>query len=101
MAHPLPTNWLGNGTGLLEGMTLWANNVTFGAFWALMLLGFSVVVLIATVKFGGPRSFGYASFVGMTGAIFMTIAGLMTWGIASMFIVVGFVGFVVLILNER
>lgn len=101
MAHTLPTNWIGNGRGLFEGMALWANSVTNGLFWALMLLGFGVVVMIATSKFGGPRSFGFASFVGMMGAIFLTIAGLMSWGIASMFIVAGFVGFVVMILNER
>lgn len=101
MAHALPTNWVGNGTGLLEGMALWANNVTNGLFWALMLMAFGVVVMIATSRFGGPRSFGYASFVGMIGSVFLTIAGLMSWGIASMFIVVGFVGFVVMILNER
>ncbi len=101
MAHTLPTNWMGNGTGMLQGLANWSNNVTNGLFWALMLLGFCVVIMIATSRFGTPRSFGYAAFVGMTGATFLTIAGLMTWGIASMFIVVGFIGFVVLILNER
>lgn len=101
MAHELPTNWAGNNTGLLEGMAKWAYNVTDGLFWALMLLGFCVVILIAAARYGGPRSYGYASFVGMTGAIYLTIAGLMSWAIASMFIVAGFVGFVVMVLNER
>ena len=99
MAHQLPTNW--NGSGMLQGMLSWSNNVTFGLFMPLLLLGFCIVLMIATSRFGTPRSFGFASFVGMMVATFLTVAGLMTWSIASMFIVVGFIGFVVMILNER
>lgn len=101
MAHTLPTNWLGNGTGLLQGLASWASDVTHGLYWALLLLGFCVVLMIATSKFGTPRSFGFASFVGMMGSTFLAIASVITWGIASMFIVVGFIGIVVMILNER
>lgn len=101
MTFELPTNFVGNGKGLLQGFTSWAYNVTNGYFFALSLMVFCICLMIATSRFGTPRSFGYASFVGAIGSTFLAIMGLLSWGIASLFIVVGLIGFAVMILNER
>lgn len=101
MAFELPTALVGNGKGLFQNFFEWGFRVTNGWFFALLLLGFCIVMMVATTRFGMPRSFGFASFVGMIGASFLAIAGLLAWGVASWFILVGFVGIVVLVLNER
>ena len=101
MTFEMPTQLVGNGKGLFQNLFNWAFNVTSGWFFALILLGFCVVIMISTTKYGGPRSFGFASFVGMMGATFLAIANLLAWGIASWFILTGFVGIVVMVLNER
>ena len=101
MSYPLPTDLTGNGRGLLEGFTIWAYNVTNGWFWAMSLFVFCICLFIATSRFGTPRSFGYASFSGALAATFLAITHLLAWGIASIFIVVGLIGFAVMILNER
>lgn len=98
--QPLPSD-LTNGPGLLEGMAYWASVVTQGWYWAMALFGFCVVLMIGTTKFGMPRSFGFASFVGALGATMLAILNLLPWSVASMFIITGFVGFAVMILNER
>lgn len=99
--HQLPQDLTGNGKGLLQGFTQWAYNVTDGLFWLLALLVFCIILMISTSKFGMPRSFGFASFVGAIGATFFAIAQLLPWAVASIFIIVGFIGFAVMILNER
>jgi hypothetical protein len=99
--HELPTDITGNGKGLLEGISTWAYNATNGVFWTWSLFVFCIILMISTSRFGTPRSFGFASFSGMLGATFLAIAGLLSWGIASIFIIVGFIGFGVMILNER
>lgn len=101
MAHPLPTNWVSEDVGLLEGMLQWAYTVTNGWFFALLLLGFCVVMLIATTRYGTPRSFGFATFVGMIGATMFSVVGLMSWGVASIFIMCGFIGFVIMVISEK
>lgn len=101
MAHQLPTDLLNNSQGILYNLSKWAYNVTLGWFWALVLLGLCAVIGISTVRYGTPRSYGFSSFVGMVGATMLAIMQLLSWGIASMFIVAGFIGFVVMILNER
>ena len=92
-SHLLPSNLL---TGCDEGtfycISLWASNVTGGAFWVFMLLGFCIAIFMATSRLGNTRAFGYASFVGMNGAIFLAIAVLIPWWIASIYILVGVIG---------
>lgn len=87
--------------GLVYCLFSWANTATGGAFAILILLGFSIVAFMATQRYGTPRAFGFASFVGMVGAIFLAISNLLIWEIASAFILVGVIGIAVLILNER
>lgn len=99
--HELPIGLTDNGQGLFEGIMLWAYNVTNGWFFVGALLSFCVVLMIATSRFGTPRSFGFASFVGALGASMLAIANLLSWPIASMFMIAGFVGIAVMVLNER
>ena len=101
MTFELPTDLTGNGNGLFESFTLWAFNVTNGWFWAIALFVFCIALFIATSRFGNPRAFGFATFAGALGSTYLAIAHLLSWGIASLFIVAGLVGFGVMILNER
>lgn len=101
MAFEVPSDLVGNGKGLFQNFFEWGYRVTNGWFFALLLFGFCIVLLISTQRFGMPRSFGFAAFVGMIGSTFLAIAGLLSWGVASWFILTGFVGMGVLILNER
>lgn len=101
MTFEIPTTLVGNGKGLFQNFFEWGFRVTNGWFWALLLFGFCIVMWISTSRYGTPRAFGFASFVGMIGSTFLAIAGLLAWGVASWFILAGFVGIVILILNER
>lgn len=87
--HQLPSDLVDEDTGLIEGMGDWANNVTEGAFWTFMLLGFCIVLLISTVRYGMPRAFGFAGTAGLFGSMFLIIIGWMPWWIGSIFIVAG------------
>lgn len=87
--HALPTDLIDDDTGLMEGMGDWANTITQGGFWTLLLLGFCAVLMISTMNYGVARSFGYAGTTGMFGAISLAIIGWMPWWIASLFIVAG------------
>ena len=87
--------------GLFYCLAKWAYTSTEGMFWVLMLLGFTAVLYIASQKFGTPRAFGFASVAGLLGAIFLATMQLMAWWLASIFILVGAIGLVALIMNER
>lgn len=101
MAFPTPGEVTATCTGFFTCMAEWANAVTQGFFWTAMLIGFSFVMFMATQRFGSARSFGFASIVGLLGAIWLATLQLMPWEYASIFILTGVVGFVVLILQER
>lgn len=88
MAHTLPSD-LTSSYGLMEGMARWAYDVTHGAFWSLMLLGFCFVLFVATSRFNTTRALNYAAVSGMLGAIFLASISLMPWWIASAFILAG------------
>lgn len=87
--------------GLIYGLAKWAYIVTEGWFWALILIGFCVVLLISTVRFGNTRAFGFASVVGIFASIMLAILQLLDWWLASLFILVGLVGFAGMVLSER
>ena len=53
------------------------------------------------LNLGNTRSFGFSSIAGLFGSLFLVTLQLMTWSIASMFILVGGVGLVTKVLNER
>jgi len=102
MAHPLPTETLRSCTeGTFFCLSQWASLVTSGAFWVLMLLAFSFALFMATIRFGGVRAFGFASFSGMLGGVFFAILGLMAWWVASVFILVGVIGLGLLFLSDK
>lgn len=102
MAHELPSQLMNscNG-GFLICFIEWANNVTGGLFSLMILLGFCVILFMATARLGNARAFGYSTFVGLIGSIWLVIMGLMSWYYASAFIIAGGIGIVVLILNEN
>lgn len=100
MAHELPI--INSCTkGLIWCYWNWADSVTLG-FWSVAaLLSFVVVLFMATSRFGSHRAFGYSSFVGMIGAIFLATMQLMSWWIATIFIFVGVAGLAMMAISER
>ncbi len=101
MTHPLPADLLANCNGFFICIARYMNDVTNDIFWTGMLLTFSVLLFTATSAFGTTRAFGYAGVVGLLGAMWLAILGLMAWWVASAFILVGGIGLVVLIMREK
>ena len=99
-AHSLPTDFSDADTGLLEGMSNWAYNVTEGAFFALLLLGFCVVLFIATSTYSTDRALGFAGVTGLFGSMFLVSLRLISWWLASIFILVGAVLIVVMVISK-
>ena len=100
--HELPTEILKTCTdGFLYCFSKWAYNVTSGFFWIAALLGFCLAIFIASTRLGTTRAFGFASIVGLFGAIFLATATLMPWWIATIFIIVGGVGIVGMIMQGK
>ena len=100
--HTLPTELLDTCTdGILYCFSKWAYEVTSGTFWTFALLGFLVAIFAATGRLGTNKAFGFASFVGMIGGIFLAILGLMPWWIATLFILTGVAGIAMMILSEE
>ena len=100
--HALPTDVLSSCTdGFLYCFAKWANSVTTGAFWFLALFAFTITLLLATLRFGSRRAFGFASFVGMIGGVFLSVLKLMPWWLGSTFIIVGAIGIVVLLITGK
>lgn len=100
MAHPLPQDFINETQGMMEGIADWAYTVTQGSFWSVLLAVFCVILGIATVRYGSERAIGFGSLTGLLGALFLATLGLMPWWIASIFIIVGAVGFTYMIMNK-
>jgi len=100
MAHLLP-NELTCSKGMLYCFWLWADTVTMGLWSILVLLGFCSAIFIATIRFGTPRAFGFASFVGMMGGIWFATMQFLSWWIASIFILAGIIGIGMMVLSEK
>lgn len=102
MVHQLPNDVIASCDGLVYCFMKWFYNVTNGFGPTGLLMAFCISLLMATVnRFGGARSFGFASVVGLLGAIFLATQKLMPWWIASIFILAGAAGFAVMIVNEK
>lgn len=99
--HTLPGQLGADNSTAFIGLAEYVYDVTSGFFWTSALLAFCVVCYIATSKLDTPRSYGFASFVGLVGAMMLAILQLMPWGIASAFIINGLVGLAVLLISER
>ena len=96
----LPTDLMNDSTGLMTGIAQWAYNVTFGWFWTIILGIFCVVIYISASRYSDDRAFGYASIVGLLGSIFLVILNLMSWYVASIFIILGILGIAWMTLNR-
>lgn len=101
MPHQLPSNLNVGCNGTLFCISEYMNNVTNGMFFPLILMTFLVVLFISTQRFGTPRAFGFASFIGIFSSIILVTVGLMPYWIASLYIITGVVGLAVLVLNEK
>lgn len=100
MTYALPTG-LVNGTGLMTGFARWAFNVTYGLFFVVMLIAASAVSFLITLRYSTERSFGYATFVGMAGALILVSLNLIAWKYAAAFILLGVIGLVWMIVGSR
>jgi len=102
MAHVLPNEIFDTCTdGTLSCFAQWAYQVTQGMFWVFALLGFCIALFMATARLGNNRAFAFSSFAAITGAIWFAVMGLMSWWLASAFILFGLVGLVVMINSKR
>ena len=99
--HIFPSDVMNTCDGLFYCLAQWMYQVTNGLAFSMMLLAFCIVLMVASSRFGTPRSFGFASVTGMLGAILLAIMQLMPWWTASAFILVGVAGFAVMIMNEK
>lgn len=94
MAFPLPTDLVNGTIGLIGGIASWAYIVTNGWFWVALLATFWVVLFISTSRYSTDRAFGFASVSGMLGSFFLVTLNLMSWWVASIFIILGILGIV-------
>lgn len=103
MPHELPTELLRGTTceGLFTCLAEWAYRVTDGWFFAIFLLGFAVVLFMATQRFGVARSFGFSSSIMIFGTIIFLTLELMAAWVGTIFILLGILGVVVMILINR
>lgn len=104
MTNPLPTQLINqtSGAGVLEGIALWAHSVTKGFFWLGLLITFCGVLYISTSsRFDNARRFGFASFGGLVGAIFLFTLNLMSGLWLTVFIIAAIIGLVSMTMNEK
>jgi len=102
MVHQLPSDLMETCTdGFFYCLSKWASNVTTGIFWSLMLLGFAVVMYMATQKFGSSRAFAFSGVILLFGSIFLVIMNLIPWWIASLYIIIGAIGLGSRVLSEQ
>ena len=100
MAFPLPTELVNETSGLMEGFSIWAYQVSNGTFFTMLLLGFCVVLYIATSRYEGDRALGFAGTAGLFGSLILATLGLMPWIIATGFILAGGFGIAYMVLNK-
>jgi hypothetical protein len=100
MPWDLPQDFMNESTGMLEGITTWSYNVTQGTFWSMLLACFCIVMYISSIKHGQERAVGFASISGLLGSLFLVTLGLMSWWIASIFIIIGAIGITYMIMNR-
>lgn len=101
MAYQLPLNLDETCSGVLYCLAQWASDVTFGLYWAVILLAFCLVLFLATQRFGSSRSYGFSSVMGLFGAVWLATMQLIAYWIATIFILAGAIGFAVMLLNEK
>lgn len=87
--------------GLLYCLAVWANTVTFGAFWTVVTIAFVIVLFMATSRLGTTRAFGFATFGGGMASIILAILGLMPWYITTLFIILLGLGIVIMKMSEN
>ena len=101
MAHTLPSELLSSCTnGMLWCYWDWADTVTIGFFTVAALATFSLILYLATARFGSTRAFGFASFGGMMGAIWLATMQLLAWWVATVFIILGVIGLAIMALER-
>ena len=103
--YELPSRYLRNCTqndtgGFMSCYAGYVNVVTSGMFWAMMLLAFGVVMFIYTIRYDPKKAFAFTGFIFIVGSILLVYTGLMTWWIASAFIVTGLISLGVVIYRE-
>ena len=99
--HQLPTDLVNDTTGLMEGMSIWAFNVTQGWFWAGLLFGFCIVLFVAASTYSTMRAFGFAGVAGLFGSLFLVTLNLITWYVASIFILLGIIGVATMVTSKE
>jgi len=95
-----PTNIFEGCTGLFICYAQWLNTVTDGAFWTLFALAFVIVIFMASARFGVTRALGYSGVSSIFLSILLLIMNLVIWQYASLFIIAGALGLVIMRMAE-
>ncbi|HUV85012.1 MAG TPA: hypothetical protein VMV86_04835 [Methanosarcinales archaeon] len=100
--HPYPSDIMTNCDGLFYCFAKWAYAATSGLFFTLMLMGFGAILIMGTQRiYGYTKAFGFGSFVCALAAVWLATMQLLDWWVASLFILIGAVGMVMLVMQER
>ena len=100
--HTLPSNILDTcSEGFFYCMGKWSSTVTGGLYWFMALFAFVIIIFLASLRFGTVKAFGFASFVGMMGAVWLSILQFIPWWLGSTFIIVGIIGLTVMFISEK
>ena len=87
-------------TGLFVCLADWANTVTNGYFWTLMILSLGVVIFMATNIFGTNRSFAFSAVSMALLALLLRQLSLIPTFIMTLTMILAIIGIVVMI-NQR
>ncbi len=100
--HDLPSRLVRDCTdGLFFCLNIWANDLTSGFWWVMLLTGFVFAIFMATASLGKLRAFGFASTVGMLASMMLVTMGFMSWWVASIYILAGALGIGMMVLNKQ
>jgi len=103
MVFELPTIFMKTcNDGTFYCLSLWANSVTNGWFWALALTSFAIIIYMASINtYGSLRALGYSGFVLLIGSIWLGIMQLLSPFTSASMIIVGILSIAAMINSER
>lgn len=91
----------GNCDGLFICLASWANNVTEGYFWSIILIVMGIILFMATISYGVNRAFGYGGIGVAFASLLLVQASLIPVWVMTVSLVVGGLGIVSMFLGER
>ncbi len=95
------TDIFGDCNEIFYCLATWANSVTEGFFWSIILMSFGIVIFMGTFSFGVNRAFAYAGVsVGFIALIFVQM-GLIPLIVMTIALILAALGIVAQFMNTR